>query len=199
MFRVKQLTNLGLPCVGVALALAGWWALSRVVADLPSPRETWLEGKLYVLKPLEKRGEILPWIAEYSPYALVTADDPPVYLSYKDPPALGHDQKDPTHTANFGVKLQEKMKEVGVPCELAYDGVVAADRDLNFGEGLGFAALRDLQGRHAATGHFGIVSGYKCGLVFNRELKKALVVCTSITRTADTTDLAREMIEIVSG
>jgi CubicO group peptidase (beta-lactamase class C family) len=83
--------------------------------------------------------------------------------------------------------------------EFAYDGIVAADRDLNFGEGLGFAALRDLQGRHAATGHFGIVSGYKCGLVFNRETKRALVVCTSITRTADTTDLAREMIEIVSG
>lgn len=82
--------------------------------------------------------------------------------------------------------------------ELAYDGVVAADRDLNFGEGLGFAALRDLQGRHAATGHFGIVSGYKCGLVFNRETKKALVICTSITRTGDTIDLAREMIEIVS-
>jgi CubicO group peptidase (beta-lactamase class C family) len=82
--------------------------------------------------------------------------------------------------------------------QLAYDGVVAADRDLNFGEGLGFAALRDLQGRHAATGHFGIVPGYKCGLVFNRETKKALVVCTSITRTADTTDLAREMIEIVA-
>lgn len=83
--------------------------------------------------------------------------------------------------------------------ELAYDGVVAADRDLNFGEGLSFAALRDLRGRHAAMGHFGIVSGYKCGLVFNRETKKALVVCMSLTRTADTTDLAREMIEIVSG
>jgi len=82
--------------------------------------------------------------------------------------------------------------------ELAYDGVVAADRDLNFGEGLGFAALRDMQGRHAATGHFGIVSGYKCGLVFDRETRRALVVCTSITRTADTTDLARDMIEIVA-
>ena len=31
---------------------------------------------------LAERDRILPWIAEYSPYALVTADDPPVYLSY---------------------------------------------------------------------------------------------------------------------
>jgi acetyl esterase/lipase len=66
--------------------------------------------------------KILPWIAEYSPYALVTADDPPVYLTYNTPPALGQDQKDPTHTSNFGVKLQEKCKSVGVECELVYPG-----------------------------------------------------------------------------
>jgi acetyl esterase/lipase len=29
---------------------------------------------------LARRDTILPWIAEYSPYALVTADDPPIYL-----------------------------------------------------------------------------------------------------------------------
>src|SRR5207253_1298066 len=45
-----------------------------------------------------KRDTILPWIAEYSPYALVTSDDPPIYLAYGAPPALGKDQKDPTHT-----------------------------------------------------------------------------------------------------
>ncbi|HSH95466.1 MAG TPA: lipase, partial [Roseimicrobium sp.] len=71
---------------------------------------------------LAKRDTILPWIAEYSPYALVTSDDPPIYLYYGTAPALGQDQKDPTHTANFGVKLQEKCKEAGVPCELAYPG-----------------------------------------------------------------------------
>jgi acetyl esterase/lipase len=69
---------------------------------------------------LAAREKILPWIAEYSPYALVTADDPPVYLIYSAPPALGQDQKDPTHTSNFGVKLQEKCKSVGVACELVY-------------------------------------------------------------------------------
>jgi len=69
---------------------------------------------------LTKRDTILPWIAEYSPYALVTSDDPPVYLYYTAPPALGQEQKDPTHTANFGVKLQEHCIASGVPCELYY-------------------------------------------------------------------------------
>jgi hypothetical protein len=50
----------------------------------------------------------------------VSKDDPPVYLWYGTPPALGRDEKDPTHTANFGVKLQERCKEVGVTCELNY-------------------------------------------------------------------------------
>ncbi|MCX6896053.1 MAG: alpha/beta hydrolase, partial [Verrucomicrobia bacterium] len=71
---------------------------------------------------LADREKILPWIAEYSPYALVTADDPPVYLFYSSPPALGQNQKDPTHTANFGVKLLEKCKSAGVECEFFYPG-----------------------------------------------------------------------------
>lgn len=71
---------------------------------------------------LEGRETILSWIAEYSPYALVTKDDPPVYLIYSVPPALGQAQKDPTHTSNFGVKLQEHCAEIGVDCELVYPG-----------------------------------------------------------------------------
>lgn len=71
---------------------------------------------------LQQRETILPWIAEYSPYALVTGDDPPIYLNYVAPPALGEEQKDPTHTANFGVKLKEKLDSTGVPCELVYPG-----------------------------------------------------------------------------
>ena len=69
---------------------------------------------------LNRRDEIAEWIAEYSPYAQVTADDPPVYLAYSAPPALGQDQKDPTHTSNFGVQLQQHMNQVGVACELVY-------------------------------------------------------------------------------
>ena len=70
------------------------------------------------------REMILPWIAEFSPYALVTPDDAPVYLFYGAKPALGRDEKDPTHTANFGVKLQEKMLATKVPCELVYPGAL---------------------------------------------------------------------------
>jgi len=71
---------------------------------------------------LSKRKEVLPWIREFSPIEHVSADDPPVYLIYTAPPGLGQEQKDPTHTANYGVKLQEKCSSVGVACELVYPG-----------------------------------------------------------------------------
>jgi acetyl esterase/lipase len=71
---------------------------------------------------LARRNELLPLINEYSPYALVTPDDPAVYLYFRDPPALGQPQKDPTHSANFGVKLQERCRTVGVGCELVFPG-----------------------------------------------------------------------------
>jgi len=74
---------------------------------------------------LAARERILPWIAEYSPYALVSADDPPIALYYSAAPDLGREQKDPTHTANFGVKLRERLLAAGVPCELVHPG--AAD------------------------------------------------------------------------
>jgi len=69
---------------------------------------------------LAGREKVLPWIKEYSPYEHVSSDDPPIYMTYGTPPALGQDEKDPTHTANFGVKLQEKVRSVGVECELFY-------------------------------------------------------------------------------
>lgn len=68
------------------------------------------------------RATILPWITEYSPYALVSKGDPAVYLIYSARPALGKDQKDPTHTSNFGVKLQEHCLANQVSCQLVYPG-----------------------------------------------------------------------------
>ncbi|MBM3865183.1 MAG: alpha/beta hydrolase [Verrucomicrobia bacterium] len=71
---------------------------------------------------LAARERILPWIQRYSPFAHAGAGDPPTYLLYPAPPALGQPQKDPTHTANFGAKLQERLLAAGVPCELVYPG-----------------------------------------------------------------------------
>jgi hypothetical protein len=71
---------------------------------------------------LARREQILPWIKEYSPCALVTSDDPAIYLHYKTAPTIGKDQADPTHTANFGVKFQEQCRANEVECELVYPG-----------------------------------------------------------------------------
>lgn len=71
---------------------------------------------------LEHREEVLPWIKEYSPIEHATSDDPPIYMFYTAVPALGEPQKDPTHTSNYGVKLQEKLRSLNVPCELVYPG-----------------------------------------------------------------------------
>lgn len=71
---------------------------------------------------LERRESVLKWIRMYSPYEHVTWDDPPLYLSYQAPPAVGQEQKDPTHTANYGVKFKERCDAVGVSCELVYPG-----------------------------------------------------------------------------
>ena len=79
-------------------------------------------GKEDFAQFLAERESILPWLAEYSPYELVKADAPPVCLFYGSPPAIGQDQDDPTHTANFGVKLQEHCQTIGVQCDVVYPG-----------------------------------------------------------------------------
>ncbi len=52
-----------------------------------------------------------------------TSPDPQQFnMVYARPPALDRDPEDPTHTANFGVKLQEKFRHIGVESELVYPG-----------------------------------------------------------------------------
>lgn len=72
---------------------------------------------------LTQRDAIMPWIKRYSPYHHVSEDDPPIYLKYFSKPAIGKKQGDPTHTANFGVKLLEHCQANGVDCELYYPTV----------------------------------------------------------------------------
>jgi acetyl esterase/lipase len=77
-------------------------------------------GKKDFAQFLGDRESILPWIAEYSPYALTTKDDPPVALFYGAPAAMGKNQKDPTHSANFGIGLQQRCKDLGIECDVIY-------------------------------------------------------------------------------
>lgn len=79
-------------------------------------------GKKNFAEFLADRDELLPWIKEYSPYALLSSNAPPSCLFYKTPPALGKEQKDPTHSANFGIEFQERCQELGVKCEVVYPG-----------------------------------------------------------------------------
>ncbi len=74
---------------------------------------------------IANREKVLPWIKEYSPIELVSKDDPPIFLDYpnqKTPPVIGENQPDPTHSAIYGVKLLEKLKEAGVEGVLSYPG-----------------------------------------------------------------------------
>jgi acetyl esterase/lipase len=71
---------------------------------------------------LADREKILPWIKEYSPYANVSADDPPAALFYKWTPGIDEVDNVATHSAHFGVKLQEHCVKLGVVCDVVYPG-----------------------------------------------------------------------------
>ena len=68
---MKRMVDLLLPLVGIVLALAVWAGASTLVPDLPSPLRTWEESKVYILKPLEKRGEMDQGIALLAFYSLM--------------------------------------------------------------------------------------------------------------------------------
>ncbi|MFL3659041.1 MAG: family 16 glycoside hydrolase [Opitutales bacterium] len=153
----------------------------------PKQMKTWTPnsrygGHAFGLKKfdsfLEGRDSVLPWISEYSPYALVTKDDPPVYLNYSNLPELGQDQKDPTHSANFGLKLQEHCRETGVDTELVYpqapgvkhasatDYLIATLTKDRVDAGKGFVSLfngKDLTGWKGAPGLWKVEDGIVVG------------------------------------
>jgi nitrate/nitrite transport system permease protein len=60
-----------LPVVGVAFLVLIWSVLSANVPDLPSPAKTWEESKVYILEPLEKRGEMDQGIVRLASYSLI--------------------------------------------------------------------------------------------------------------------------------
>lgn len=67
----------------------------------------------------KEREKVTPWLKEYSPILLATKDDPPVGLYYGGVKGakVGESHPDPTHSPILGVKLAEKLKELGVDVE----------------------------------------------------------------------------------
>ncbi|MFC1719161.1 alpha/beta hydrolase fold domain-containing protein [Candidatus Poribacteria bacterium] len=72
--------------------------------------------------------EYLKAVAEVSALSLISADDPPIFMSYgmaPDDPVPDDPQKArgwKVHHVIFGVKLKEKMDELGVEADLKYPG-----------------------------------------------------------------------------
>ena len=79
-------------------------------------------GKKDFAEFLAARESLRPWIAEYSPYALVSAGDPPVCLFYGEKPPHWASASDSVHGANFGVGLQLRCTELGVVAQVVYNG-----------------------------------------------------------------------------
>ena len=73
---------------------------------------------------IDNRDRVLKWIKEYSPIALARKDAPPIALFYGgDKNAkVGDSPKDPTHSPILGIKLEEKLKDLGVDVILVYPG-----------------------------------------------------------------------------
>jgi acetyl esterase/lipase len=72
----------------------------------------------------DNREKVLKWIKEYSAMELATKDSPPIGLFYggeKDA-KVGDSPKDPTHSPILGIKMEEKLKSLGVDVILVYPG-----------------------------------------------------------------------------
>lgn len=96
----------------------------------PQQMQAWIPNNTYgphafglgsVEAFLAKRESLLPWINEFSPYALASPDDPPVLLFYDNPPNLGQPYKDPPHSGNYGAGIAEKLMAVGIEHEINYN------------------------------------------------------------------------------
>lgn len=71
----------------------------------------------------DNREKVIKQIEEYSPMAHVSKDDPPIAMFYGgEKPVVGGSPKDPTHSGVMGIKLAERLKEVGVDVVLVHPG-----------------------------------------------------------------------------
>jgi len=67
----SRLASMSLPVIGILFLGLVWAIVAAKVQDLPSPLKTWEESKIYVLQPLDKRGEMDQGILRLAYYSLV--------------------------------------------------------------------------------------------------------------------------------
>ena len=67
----ERIGNFLLPVIGMFFLGVLWSILAALIEDLPSPFETWEASKIYILQPLEKRGEMDQGILLFASYSLV--------------------------------------------------------------------------------------------------------------------------------
>ena len=98
------------------------WSLLASVKPLPTTRHQ-LQSDFDV----KEKDVYLKAVAEVSALSLISADDPPLFMTYGMAPDDPVPEKNPrgwkVHHVIFGVKLKEKMDALGVESVLKYRGV----------------------------------------------------------------------------
>jgi CubicO group peptidase (beta-lactamase class C family) len=78
----------------------------------------------------------------------------------------------------------------------SFSALVAADSDLNYGDGIGgFSALRLMPSNFVAVGHLGALPGYSAGVIFDRPSNTGIIMLSNVTNgKADYQELAQRML-----
>ncbi|HKR60129.1 MAG TPA: serine hydrolase domain-containing protein [Pyrinomonadaceae bacterium] len=78
----------------------------------------------------------------------------------------------------------------------SFSALVAADSDLNYGDGIGgFSALRLMPSNFVAVGHLGALPGYSAAVIFDRPSRIGIIMLSNLTNgKADYQELAQRML-----
>ena len=82
----------------------------------------------------------------------------------------------------------------------SFSALVAADTDLNRGDGIGFSALRLMPSNFVAVGHLGALPGYSAAVIYDRPSRTGVIMLANATGgKADYQELAqRELAMLVN-
>jgi CubicO group peptidase (beta-lactamase class C family) len=75
----------------------------------------------------------------------------------------------------------------------SFSSLVAADSDLNYGDGIGgFSALRLMPSNFVTVGHLGALPGYSAAVIFDRSSRTGIIMLANVTNgKADYQELAQ--------